>query len=306
MSSDHAEKQAPPGQDGRSPRFPLLSGITARFLQYPSAGRQYAFQADPEHVTAVLCITGRLQVQFTGRRRAQAAGPGELLLVTGAAQAQSLTPELAPASLLSADVDLQTLDGQLPPDFMPDRKRLQAQIDACGGCLALRDPDWGQSVLAALRRLPSARYAPYFSLRLLERLYLLESEGSPDSAWAQSCYCDLYQKETIVRVHDYILSTLDEPSTIQQLARTFQLSPTYLKERFRQIYGLPIHTYLRQYRLQKAAHLLCTTSERVLTIASQVGYSGTSRFNTAFKEMYHVTPTQYRRLYREKLSKTED
>ena len=73
----------------------------------------------------------------------------------------------------------------------------------------------------------------------------------------------------------------------------------------RQIYGKPIHTYLLQYRMQKAAHLLSTSGESVLTIASRVGYSGTSRFNAAFREAYHMTPTQYRRMGGEKMSKKE-
>ena len=38
----------------------------------------------------------------------------------------------------------------------------------------------------------------------------------------------------------------------------------------------------------------------VLEVAAAVGYSGTSRFGAAFKELYRQTPGAYRRRLREK------
>ena len=97
-----------------------------------------------------------------------------------------------------------------------------------------------------------------------------------------------------------MLAHFDQHLTVQELAQRFQLSPTFLKNCFRRLYGAPIHAYLKHYRLQTAARLLCTTSESVLAVASSVGYTGTSQFGTAFKEYYHMTPAQYRRLYHQK------
>lgn len=309
MLAPYAETQYQP-EHGAGPvhRSVPIPGVTVLRCVFSAAGPRHAGRHASGHWEAILCTTGRLQIQRMDGR-AESIGPGELLLLTDSAQAESFTLEFVPADFLVVDVDRQALGGFFsepwpPSDLISDLHRLWAQIDRLGGCLVLRDPDWSNSILAALRRLPPERHGTYFALRLPERLYILCREDLPGET--QLCCCDRCQKEAVGRVHDYILATLDEPSTIQKLAQRFQMSPTYLKESFRRVYGKPIHTYLQQYRLQRAAHLLCTTSEQVLTIAARVGYSGTSRFNAAFKEMYHVTPTQYRRMASKKMSETVD
>lgn len=232
-------------------------------------------------------------------------GPGELLLLTSQAKAADLSFPLAPVTLLSVVIQTQnTSSSQLPPPFgaSSDLHRLSQRMAEYNGCLTLRDPEWSHSTRAALRYLPPERHGAYFVLRLMERLYVLCSQPTSAGGGGEG-YCDHYQRQAMQRVHDHMIAHLDQPSTIEQLSQTFQLSSTRLKESFRRVYGKPIHTYLQEYRLQMAAHLLCTTSDSVLSIASQVGYSGTSRFNAAFKETYHVTPLQYRRLNGEKMSK---
>ena len=45
---------------------------------------------------------------------------------------------------------------------------------------------------------------------------------------------------------------LDEPLTIPALSRRACLSATTFKEGFRQLYGLPVHTWLRKQRMERA------------------------------------------------------
>lgn len=285
-----------------------MPGITAYFCRVSEPAAECAAALAANHFEGLLCLAGRIQVQLAGSR-VETVGMGELLLLTYQAQVEGISFDLVPAVFLAVDVDKQAsrscFGNQAPPPFdsVPDTVRLREVMDGCGGCLVLHDPDWSGATLAALRRLPPERHGAYFILRLMERLCVLSHERLPNLDGDQKGYCDAYQKAVVGRVHDYILENLDTPATIRQLAQKFQMSPTCLKENFRKIYGKPIHTYLQQYRLQRAAQLLCATDESVLVIAAQVGYSGTSRFNAAFKETYHVTPMEYRRLSREKMSK---
>ena len=73
------------------------------------------------------------------------------------------------------------------------------------------------------------------------------------------------------------------------------LSATAFKSGFRRLYSLPVHTWLRQRRMEKAAELLRGSSLSVLEVAMAVGYGSASQFTAAFRLQYGVTPAAYRK-----------
>ena len=85
------------------------------------------------------------------------------------------------------------------------------------------------------------------------------------------------------------------PLTISALSRRACLSATIFKAGFRRLYGLPVHAWLRQRRMERAAELLRDSSLSVLGVAQSVGYSSASQFTAAFRRQYGVTPAQYRK-----------
>ena len=89
---------------------------------------------------------------------------------------------------------------------------------------------------------------------------------------------------------------LDEPMTIPFLSRRACLSTTTFKEGFRRLYGLPVHTWLRQRRMERAAELLRDSSLSVLGVAQSVGYGSASQFSAAFHRQYGMTPAMYRKM----------
>ena len=68
-----------------------------------------------------------------------------------------------------------------------------------------------------------------------------------------------------------MVSHLSDPLTIDQLSARFRISPTALKDIFRQTYGRPIHQYLLEKRVQHAAELLHRSSLSIVDIAAAVG-----------------------------------
>lgn len=96
-------------------------------------------------------------------------------------------------------------------------------------------------------------------------------------------------------VHDLLTADLSQRHTIDALSRQFYMDSSTLKREFRQAYGLPIATYLKECRIKKAMELLATTDDSIGTIASQVGYETQSKFTAAFKAMTQLSPSEYRR-----------
>ena len=64
---------------------------------------------------------------------------------------------------------------------------------------------------------------------------------------------------------------------------------------FKGVYGMPPYTYLRTYRMERAAEMLRQGELSVSDIAATVGYGSPSKFTAAFKVLMGVTPSAYRR-----------
>ena len=82
--------------------------------------------------------------------------------------------------------------------------------------------------------------------------------------------------------------------TLAEFRRAY-LTATTVKEGFRRLYGLPVHTWLRQRRMERAAELLHTPELSLEGVAKEVGYSSVSQFIAAFRQQYGLTPGQYRK-----------
>lgn len=98
----------------------------------------------------------------------------------------------------------------------------------------------------------------------------------------------------IQAVHDLLTADLSQRHTIESLAHQFFMDSSTLKREFRQAYGLPIATYLKEYRIKKAMELLANTELSIGDIAAQVGYETQSKFTVAFKSMTQLSPSEYR------------
>lgn len=68
-------------------------------------------------------------------------------------------------------------------------------------------------------------------------------------------------------------------------------SEGHLERLMKYYYGMSIHSFLRNARLNNAYRRIILTSERTEDIAESVGYKSFSHFNKIFKETYGITPS---------------
>jgi AraC family transcriptional regulator len=96
------------------------------------------------------------------------------------------------------------------------------------------------------------------------------------------------------RVIERLYDDVQEPASIDELARLARVHPGHLAREFRIRFGVPIATFQRQLRLQAAACSLVAGLPTV-EVAYAAGYAAQSQFTTAFKKAFGITPAQYRR-----------
>lgn len=88
-----------------------------------------------------------------------------------------------------------------------------------------------------------------------------------------------------------------EPLTVVVLAERVGLSASHTQALFRKTFGLSIHQYLIQVRMNAAVNLLVTTNEPIKALATEVGYANMENFCRAFKKRTGLTAAAYRKKY---------
>ena len=86
----------------------------------------------------------------------------------------------------------------------------------------------------------------------------------------------------------------DEILSLHYLSHELGYSEFYLSRKFREISGMQYRDYLRYRRLAFALKDLRDSGDGILEIALRYGFSSHEAFTRAFKEAYHITPSEYR------------
>jgi len=99
-------------------------------------------------------------------------------------------------------------------------------------------------------------------------------------------------------VRDVILSSLDRPLTLAEMAQEVGLSRFHLHRLFRAVYGKTPHRYLTDARLARADRLLRETELEVAQVCLSLGFSSESSFSRLYKRKNGRSPGATRRLAR--------
>jgi len=90
---------------------------------------------------------------------------------------------------------------------------------------------------------------------------------------------------------DLVSDFLTDPPSINQLAKTAAMSPSKLKNCFKEIYGIAIYQYYQKHRMNKAKAMLLSRKYTVKDVGIEVGYSNLSNFAKAFKKSFDQLPS---------------
>jgi AraC-like DNA-binding protein len=101
-------------------------------------------------------------------------------------------------------------------------------------------------------------------------------------------------RERIDAVVAYLQARLAAPHTVPDLARLANLSPSHFAAAFKRHTSFPPLDFLIRLRMQRAAHLLDSTSMPVKAIAASLGYADPLYFSRTFHRIHAISPARYR------------
>jgi len=105
-------------------------------------------------------------------------------------------------------------------------------------------------------------------------------------------------QDTLAPVLDWAVANLEEPLTLDDMARKAQISTRTLVRRFQAATGTTPLQWLLGQRVRRAQHLLEATNEPVERIASLAGFGTAANLRQHFTRAVGVPPVAYRRTFR--------
>ena len=101
--------------------------------------------------------------------------------------------------------------------------------------------------------------------------------------------------EKIIKIIDYINNHFREKITLEVLQEVTGYNKSYISQIIKQDLGINYYEYLTRVRMREAIYSLTSTKERISDISFNNGFSDVKSFNTAFKERFGKSPSEYRK-----------
>ena len=97
---------------------------------------------------------------------------------------------------------------------------------------------------------------------------------------------------------DFLRENFAESFSLGAAAKIADVHPSHLSRVFREKFGCTVGEYVRRLRVEFACRQILTTEIPLSEIASNAGFSDQSHFNKIFKNLFNLTPNEYRKISR--------
>lgn len=255
------------------------------YVSYAQYSREW-YSALHTHTCAelffILSGSGELQV----RQAAFPVGPDDLVVVKGNVPHTETSQLGSPMEYVVLGVEgLETM-----ADLSGcARLHLLEEREAVGSCLRLMlrearsgRPGWG--------RVCQSLWEAVLQWLLRREDFALSADlpaALPRSSWA----CGMARQ--------YMDDHFKENVTLDQLAELAHVNKYHLAHAFRRETGVSPISYLIARRIQESRFLLRETDHSLFQIAQILGFSSQSYFSQSFRRQEGMSPTEYRRRYRQ-------
>ncbi|KQN99952.1 helix-turn-helix domain-containing protein [Paenibacillus sp. Leaf72] len=160
----------------------------------------------------------------------------------------------------------------------PEMKRITQHIFHCNYQGAIKQLYLSGKVLELL--------AVYFNKAILQK--------QPQPSLSGLSRTDV---DSLHRAKQIVDAQLVTPPSLEALSKLVCLNEFKLKKGFKLLFGLPVHAYIINRRLDEAYRLLEEGKLNITAAAAAVGFSKASHFSEQFKRKYGINPSEYFKFY---------
>lgn len=270
-------------------------GLIVSYMDFSSSECPYGLPSDTDWsgwIAIHTCIDGRCELSLPGQHTAILKS-GDCCIMNCTMLPSSFHFPLGHYTGASVLIRMDILTSSFFAPLKESAFPLNAWLlELETGPATFHDADDFQNRLLALLDHHTRSDAFAAKLMLMDLLHTIDMHGlSTESQTA----CQTQEQVSIAR-DTYLMLTEDpgRPYNLKEVAAKFNVSLSTLNNYFRAVYGEYIPAFIRLCRLDMAADLLKTTRIPVYEIAAKAGYANPSKFGSAFRKVYGVTPNEYR------------
>ncbi|GMQ56526.1 AraC family transcriptional regulator [Vallitalea sediminicola] len=283
-------------------RYQTFDGIEVYYNDYHMLNDNHDIIIPHNNILEINhCRVGRFECTFKSGGYAY-LGDGDLSINMLSNQTDSAYFPLSHYHGISVVIDIPTATETIKKisttlgNIKIDLSGIQDKMCAYDDCFIMRSTDSIQHIFSELYNVPEKLREGYIKIKVIELLMFL-SITDIDNRKKQYQYFYKAQVDTIKVIRDYLIHRLDRRFTLSELSNKFHIPLTSMKNCFKGIYGTPINTYMREYRLQASAAMIRETNESIAIISEKVGYESPTKFSVAFQKTIGLSPSEYRKTF---------
>lgn len=160
--------------------------------------------------------------------------------------------------------------------------------------ILIRSTDEIEHIFSELYNVDKRIQETYFKLKVLE-LFLFLKIAPLNNKIEDKPHFSQKQVNAVKEIKKQMVDNITMDITLEDLSKEYGISVTSLKSCFKAVYGKPLFNWRKEYKLQLAGRLLKETNENITEIATKIGYKNPSKFSSAFKSYYNLTPSEFRK-----------
>lgn len=126
-------------------------------------------------------------------------------------------------------------------------------------------------------------------MSIIFRLFFGEDSKTSNSKLGKSSKTWKLVENALEYIYLHVGDQLDNNS----ISAAICVSPNYLSKLFQQYIGMSMHTYVLNYRVDRAARILASGKYNITETATQCGFSSIHSFSKAFKQLRGCSPSAY-------------
>ena len=185
-------------------------------------------------------------------------------------------------------------------DSLIYRKYIQPLLDSSVECLIFSpEVPWQKDVLKNLLSVFDVQETESSSeiktVELLLKIWETVYENANISESIPAAKATAHTQAQLQIMMQYIHKNYSEHITLADIAQTVSVSKSSALNIFNKYLRISPVSYLINYRLKRAAKLLASTDNSIYSIASNTGFENAGYFCRSFKELFGVTPSEYRK-----------
>lgn len=277
------------------PGFSMVTGN-----HYSEKGLSIAFKSQDNNISFCYCISGTKEVKFKEKKHdCQSEN-----IISGGHRVVSFFPKIEGVKELAPHQHHSMATIIINPTLLHHYTRNDSNLVSIGIKKLLKGESFNyykkdttpmplQTIAYQILNCPFKNGARQLFMKS-KALELLSFQIEDMSKTTKSAYdkvnLNANDIDLIYIAKDLLLENIDDAPTLPQLAKLTGISLLKLKAGFKRVYGISVHSYLQQYRIEKAKYLIENKRLNVSEIAWRVGYTNVSHFIAAYRKRYGVNP----------------